>query len=117
MASSTLNQKSKFHARSNSLPSRPHPLVTQIDEHLCRLKSNESASSSSSSMSRKLSGLRDLYELVNELLNGSLKLLDVCGVAKDALLQAKEDTQQLPSILRRRGDEAGFTYEAKEYLA
>ncbi|MBA0734507.1 hypothetical protein Gogos_018411 [Gossypium gossypioides] len=140
MASSTLNQKSNFHARSNSLPSRPHPLVTQIDEHLCRLKSNESASSSSSSMSQKLSGLRNLYELVdnllqlpltqkslaqhcndkqvNELLNGSLKLLGVCGVAKDALLQAKEDTQQLPSILRRRrGDEAGFTYEAKEYLA
>lgn len=140
MASSPLNQKSNFHARSNSLPSRPHPLVTQFDEHLCRLKSNDSASSSSSSMSQKLSGLRDLYVLVdnllqlprtqksvaqqcnekqvNEWLNGSLKLLDVCGVAKDALLQAKEDTQQLQSILRRRrGDEAGFTYEAKEYLA
>ncbi|KAB2045939.1 hypothetical protein ES319_D01G198500v1 [Gossypium barbadense] len=129
MASSTLNQKSNFHARSSSLPSRPHPLVTQIDEHLCRLKANESASSSSSSMSQKLSGLSNLYELVdnllqlpltqkslaqqcndkqvNELLNGSLKLLG-----------AKEDTQQLPSILRRRrGDEAGFTYEAKEYFA
>ncbi|MBA0551090.1 hypothetical protein Golob_021988 [Gossypium lobatum] len=57
-------------------------------------------------MSQKLSGLRNLYELVdnllqlpltqkslaqqcndkqvNELLNGSLKLLGVCGVAKDA---------------------------------
>ncbi|PPD98432.1 hypothetical protein GOBAR_DD04560 [Gossypium barbadense] len=56
-------------------------------------------------MSQKLGGLIDL-------------LLDVCGVAKDALLQAKEDTQQLQSILRRRrGDEAGFIYEAKEYLA
>ncbi|GMI88022.1 hypothetical protein like AT2G17080 [Hibiscus trionum] len=140
MASSALNQKSNFHVRSNSLPSRPHPLVTQIDEHLCRLKSNESASSSSSSMTQNLSCLRDLYELVdnllqlpaiqkslaqecndkqvNELLNGSLKLLDVCGVVKDALLQAKEDTKQLQSILRRRrGDEVGFTKEAKEYLA
>ncbi|GMI88005.1 hypothetical protein like AT2G17070 [Hibiscus trionum] len=137
MASSALNQKSNFHARSNSLPSRPHPLVTQIEEHLCRLKSNESASSS---MTRNLSGLRDLYELidsllqlpvtqkslaqqcndkqVNELLNGSLKLLDVCGVAKDALFQAKEDTKNLQSILRRRrGDGVGFTNEAKEYLA
>ncbi|KAL4302530.1 hypothetical protein GQ457_10G023640 [Hibiscus cannabinus] len=138
MASSALNQKSNFHARSNSLPSRPHPLVTQIDEHLCRLKSSESASSS---MTPNLTGLRDLYELVdsllqlpvtqktlaqqcndmqvNELLNGSLKLLDVCGVAKDALLQAKEDTKQLQSILRRRrgADEGGFTNEAKEYLA
>ncbi|KAE8724747.1 Detected protein of unknown function [Hibiscus syriacus] len=91
-------------------------------------------------MTRNLSGLRDLYELVddllqlpvtqqslaqqwnnkqvNELLNGSLKLLDVCGMAKDVLLQAKEDTQQLQSIMRRRkGNEAGFTNEAKEYLA
>ncbi|XWS55161.1 hypothetical protein CRYUN_Cryun10bG0151200 [Craigia yunnanensis] len=140
MASSPLNQKSNFHARSNSLPSRPHPLIPQIDEHLCRLKSNEADSSSSPSIDEKLSGLRDLYELVdsllqlpltqkslakqcydkqvNELLNGSLKLLDVCGVAKDALLQAKEDTQKLQSILRRRRDDgAGFTNEAKEYLA
>ncbi|KAE8719156.1 putative serine/threonine-protein kinase [Hibiscus syriacus] len=140
MASSPLNQKSNFHARSNSLPSRPHPLVTQIDEYLCRLKSNESASSSSPPLTRNLSGLRDLYELVddllqlpviqqslaqrcndkqvNELLNESLKLLDVCGVAKDVLLQAKEDTQQLQSILRRRrGTEAGFTNETKEYFA
>ncbi|KAK6240650.1 hypothetical protein SCA6_006039 [Theobroma cacao] len=140
MASSPLNQKSNFHARSNSLPSRPHPLIPQIDEHLCRLKSNEAASSSSPSIHEKQNGLRDLYELVdsllqlpltqkslaqkcndkqvNELLNGSLRLLDVCGVAKDALLQAKEDAQELQSILRRRrGDEAGCTNEAKEYLA
>ncbi|WRX13737.1 Protein BPS1 [Theobroma cacao] len=114
----------------NLLPSRPHPLIPQIDEHLCRLKSNEAASSSSPSIHEKQNGLRDLYELVdsllqlpltqkslaqkcndkqvNELLNGSLRLLDVCGVAKDALLQAKEDAQELQSILRRRrGDEAG----------
>ncbi|XVF68036.1 hypothetical protein PTKIN_Ptkin10aG0170700 [Pterospermum kingtungense] len=140
MASSSLNQKSNFHARSNSLPSRPHPLIPQIDEHLCRLKSNQAASSSSSSFGQKLSGLRDLYGLVhsllqlpltqnslaqqcndkqvNELLNGSVRLLDVCGVAKDALLQAKEGTQELQSSLRRRrGNDAGFTKEAKEYLA
>ncbi|XP_022748531.1 uncharacterized protein LOC111298119 [Durio zibethinus] len=140
MASSPWNQKSNFRARSNSLPSRPHPLIPQIDEHLCRLKSNEANSSSSPSIVEKLSGLRDLYELVdsflqlpltqksltqqcndkqvNELLNGSLRLLDVGGVARDALLRAKEDNQELQSILRRRrGDDAGFTNEAKEYLA
>ncbi|XVF75756.1 hypothetical protein PTKIN_Ptkin13bG0212700 [Pterospermum kingtungense] len=131
---------SAFHARSNSLRSRPHPVILQIDEHLCRLKSNEAASTSSSpSMGEKLCGLRDLFESVesllrlpltqqslaqqcndkqvDELLNGSLRLLDVCAVAKDALLQAKEDTRQLQSILRRRGDDAGFTNEAKAYLA
>ncbi|KAK8714433.1 hypothetical protein V6N13_149625 [Hibiscus sabdariffa] len=110
---------------SISLPSRPHPLIPQIDEHLCRLKSNKAAISSSSII-EKLNGLRDLYELVDsllqlpstqnslaqsyndkELLNGSLRLLDVCGLAKDALLQAKEDAQQLQSVFRRRrGDDA-----------
>ncbi|MBA0848323.1 hypothetical protein Goshw_000598 [Gossypium schwendimanii] len=110
MASSTLNQKSNFHARSNSLPSRPHPLVTQIDEHLCRLKSNESASSSSSLMSQKLSGLRNMYELVDNLLQLPL--------TQKSLAQQCND-KQVNELLngRRRGDGAGFTYEAKEYLA
>ncbi|KAE8654356.1 putative serine/threonine-protein kinase [Hibiscus syriacus] len=136
MDSSALNQKSNFHARSNSLPSRPHPLIPQIDELLCRLRSNEAATSSSS-INEKLNGLRDLYELVhsflqlpntqkslaqnrndNELLNGSLKLLDACGLVKDTLLQAKDDTQQLQSVLRRRrGGDARFANEAKAYLA
>ncbi|KAE8687055.1 Detected protein of unknown function [Hibiscus syriacus] len=136
MDSSALNQKSSFHARSNSLPSAPHPLIPQIDEHLCRLKSNEAATSLSS-ITNRLNGLRDLYELVNswlqlpstqnslvqnsndnEFLNGSLRLLDVCGLAKDALLQAKEDTQQLQSVFRRRrGDDSGFANEVKAYLA
>ncbi|KAK8561208.1 hypothetical protein V6N13_149623 [Hibiscus sabdariffa] len=136
MDSSALNQKSSFHARSKSLPSRPHPLIPQIDEHLCRLKSNEAATSTSS-ITGRLNGLRDLYELVdswlqlpstqnslaqscndNELLNGSLRLLDVCGLAKDALLQAKEDAHQLQSVFRRRrGDDVGFKIDAKAYLA
>ncbi|KAB1997698.1 hypothetical protein E1A91_D12G041300v1 [Gossypium mustelinum] len=128
MFSTALNQKPNFHARSNS-----------IDEHLCRLKSNETASSSSHSINQKLNDLRDVYDLVDsllqlphsqnslaqqctdkqvdELLNGSLRLLDVCGVAKSALLQAKEDTQKLQSILRKKGDEAEIITEAKGYLA
>ncbi|KAE8719153.1 Detected protein of unknown function [Hibiscus syriacus] len=151
MAASPLNVQPSFHARSNSLPSRQHPITSQIDENVNRLrasqsastsssmgdklnclqdlyeyvdmflqlplthlwilnistmlKSNESATSSSPSLTRNLSALRDLYELVydllqlpvtqqslaqqcndkqvNELLNESLKLLDVCGVSKD----------------------------------
>ncbi|XVE67283.1 hypothetical protein DITRI_Ditri08aG0148300 [Diplodiscus trichospermus] len=125
---------------ASCLPSRPHLLIPQIDEHLCRLKSNETASSSSPSIIKKLSGLRDQYELVdnllqlpltqkslaqqcndqqvNELLNGSLRLLDLCGAAKDALLHAKEDAQELQSRLRRRrGDDSGLKNEAKKYMA
>ncbi|KAM5562709.1 hypothetical protein ABKV19_017759 [Rosa sericea] len=112
------------HTRSNSFPLRSHPIIQEVDEHLCRLRSSESTSTSSSTISHKLSGLQDLHDCVdrllqlplnqqalaqekhqkcaNELLDGSLRLLDVCSTAKDALLQTKECMQNLQSIIRRR---------------
>ncbi|KAL5856223.1 hypothetical protein ACOSQ4_006025 [Xanthoceras sorbifolium] len=136
MASSPLNTKSPFHARSNSLPSRPHPLVAQIDEHLSRLEASQAASSS---ISNNINGLADIYDLVNnflllphtlqaltqeclekqvdEVLDRSLKLVNVCGITKDALLQIKEEAQELQSVLRRRwGDESTVAKEVAEYL-
>ena len=130
MATSPLNIQSSYHSRSNSLPSRQHPLTSQIDENLSRLKATEAASTSSS-IGHKLNGLKDLHECVDlllqlpltqkalaqeqhrkwveELLDGSLMRLDVCSIAKDALLQTKECTQELQSILRRRrGAEMGL---------
>ncbi|GKV34754.1 hypothetical protein SLEP1_g43099 [Rubroshorea leprosula] len=138
MVFSPLNRKSYLHSCSNSLPSSPYLLIPQIDEHLARLiSSSEATTSSSSQISKNLSGLRDVYELVNsllqlphveqalshqcqddEVLGGSLRLLDACGMAKDALLQAKANTQELQSTLRRRwGNEVKFIHEVKEYLA
>ncbi|CAL8121865.1 unnamed protein product [Prunus armeniaca] len=129
-----------FHTRSNSFPSRPHPIVQEVDEHLCRLRSSEAASTSSSSICHKLSGLQDLHDCVdkllqlpltqqalakeqnekwtNELLDGSLRLLDGCSSAKDAILQTKECVQDLQSIIRRtRGGESGaLTSEVGKYL-
>ncbi|OMO92010.1 hypothetical protein COLO4_17955 [Corchorus olitorius] len=64
-----------FHARSNSLPSRQHPISSQIDENLNRL-----------------------------------------STAKDALLQTKESTQELQSILRRRRGVEGLSSEVRKYL-
>ncbi|XP_024163506.1 uncharacterized protein LOC112170443 [Rosa chinensis] len=129
-----------YHTRSNSFPSRPHPIIQEVDDHLCRLRSSEATSTSSSSVSHKLSDLHDLHDCVdrllqlpltqqalaqeqhqkwaNELLDGSIRLLDVCSVAKDALSQAKECIQDLQSIIRRRhGDESAvLTSEARKYL-
>ncbi|OMO72162.1 hypothetical protein COLO4_27794 [Corchorus olitorius] len=126
-----------FHARSNSLPSRQHPLTSQIEENLNRLRSSQSASTSSS-LGQQLIGLQDLNEYVDillqlplnqqalaqeeqrkcveELLDGSLVLLDVCNIAKDALLQTKEFTQELQSILRRRRGVEGLANEVRKYL-
>ncbi|KAL4319425.1 hypothetical protein GQ457_18G025890 [Hibiscus cannabinus] len=137
MAASPLNVQPSFHARSNSLPSRQHPITSQIDENVNRLRESRSASTSSS-IGDKLNCLQDLYEyvdmflqlpltqqalaqeqqkkLVDELLDGSLVLLDVCGTAKDALLQTKECTQELQSILRRRKGIEGLANEVRKYF-
>ncbi|XP_016652085.1 PREDICTED: uncharacterized protein LOC103341899 [Prunus mume] len=48
----------------------------------------------------------------------SLRLLDVCGIIKDALLQIKECTHELQSIMRRRrGGDMSFMSEVRKYLA
>ncbi|KAL5562398.1 hypothetical protein UlMin_032145 [Ulmus minor] len=122
------------HIRANSLPSRQNPLIPEFEEQLCRLRSSEAASSST--LGCKLSGLEDLHDCVekllllplnqqalsreqskkciDELLDRSLRLLDVCNIAKDALLQTKACTQELKSIMRRR---VGLAGEVKKFLA
>ncbi|KAG2291634.1 hypothetical protein Bca52824_038303 [Brassica carinata] len=123
-----------FHARSNSVPSMQHPQAAHVDEQLTRLRSSEAASSSSSSsIYQRLSNLQDLHDSldkmlrlsitnkalsqvqVEKLLDGSLRILDLCNVAKDALSQTKEGLKEIQSILRRkRGD---LSAEVKKYLA
>ncbi|XP_075645004.1 uncharacterized protein LOC142615994 [Castanea sativa] len=125
------------HARSNSFPSEPHPLIPQIDEHLCRLKNSEATSSSS--ICHKLSDLQDLHDCVDkllllpltqqafiqdhhrkwfdQLLDGSLRLLDVCSIAKDALLEMKTGIHELQSTMRRRqGGETRLAMEVGKYF-
>ncbi|XP_010423233.2 PREDICTED: uncharacterized protein LOC104708371 [Camelina sativa] len=120
-----------FHVRSNSLPSRLHPQAAHINEQLARLRSSEEAStSSSSSICHRLDNIQDLHEsldklirlpvpqnalsqeknkkAVEQLLDGSLRILDLCNISKDALSQMKEGLMEVQSILRRkRGDLSG----------
>ncbi|KAL9238464.1 hypothetical protein vseg_012881 [Gypsophila vaccaria] len=128
MASSTV-----YHARSISLPSRPHPTAEQVVEQLCRLRSSQSASTSSASVSVGLVGLKDLYSCVDELLqqslsqnqnvkcidevlDGSLRLLDICSASRDALQQSKECLGDVQSALRRRcSGDLSITKEAVQY--
>ncbi|KAK9287273.1 hypothetical protein L1049_015686 [Liquidambar formosana] len=140
MASSPLNSKTRHHARSISLPTRSHPLIPKFNEHLCRLKASEACSPSSTSIGHELSGVADLHDCVDgllilpltqlalaqeshrkwvdDLLDGSLRLFDVCSTARDALSQTKEHAQELQSIFRRRrGNEVGIAKEVGEYLS
>ncbi|OVA10882.1 Protein of unknown function DUF241 [Macleaya cordata] len=124
MASSN---KVAYHARSISLPTRSNPLTVTVEEQLCRLRSSELAasSSSSSSISHHLVGLKDLFECVEDflqmqstkqafsvnsvdgVLDGSIMLLDVCGTIMDVLSQMKQCVQDLQSSIRRRTNDIG----------
>ncbi|KAJ7967098.1 hypothetical protein O6P43_011403 [Quillaja saponaria] len=54
---------------------------------------------------------------VDELLDGSLRLLDVCTAAKDSLLYTKECARELQSIIRRRrGGDMELVTEVRKYL-
>ncbi|CAL1398191.1 unnamed protein product [Linum trigynum] len=123
-----------FHARSNSLPAGSHPLVSEIEEQVCRLRQSQAASTSSSSISHNLNGLQVVYDCVdqlfqlpttqqalindqkcfNELLDGSLRLLDLCNTAKDALSVMKESVAELQSAIRRR--QGGLEGETRRYM-
>lgn len=55
--------------------------------------------------------------MTNEL-DGSLRLLDVCGIIKDAVSQTKDCTHELQSIMRRRrGDDMNFMIEVRKDLS
>ncbi|KAJ4704753.1 hypothetical protein OWV82_021616 [Melia azedarach] len=124
---------------SNSLPSRPHPVISEFDEQLNRLEASEATSTSSSSICHKLNGLQALRCCIDkllqfpltqqtlsqeqhkiwfhELLDGSLRLLDVCITSKDALLKIKDHAQELQSTLcRKQGGKFEFACEVKKYL-
>ncbi|KAK9666696.1 hypothetical protein RND81_14G204300 [Saponaria officinalis] len=122
MAKNSLN--SSTHFRSISLPTTCQTISAQFDEHLSRLLLSKNATTSCSSLCQSVSTLVGLYECVDELLarpanqqvisrncqakwvddvlEGSLKLLDVCCVSRDAFLQTKESLQGVQSLLRRR---------------
>ncbi|KAJ1397677.1 hypothetical protein SESBI_31612 [Sesbania bispinosa] len=141
MAAVKTNTKTSLHSRSNSLPSAPHPIVSQVELHLNRLKdSGAFASLSSTSISHKLNGLHDLQystgkllqltttqqalaqecsdNQVDELLDGSLRILDICSSVKDCMLQSKDILHELQSVIRRKRDAAdGITIEGGKYLA
>ncbi|OVA15634.1 Protein of unknown function DUF241 [Macleaya cordata] len=146
MAASPLNPKALFrHTRSVSLPSRSNPLTIRVEEQLHTLRSSAEATTSSTSPSfifHCLCGLKDLFErvddllrlplvqttlanersdkkCVNEVLNGSLRMLDVCGTTTDVLSQMKQCVQDLQSSLRRRrrvGNEFGLANEFGSYM-
>ncbi|KAI3464722.1 hypothetical protein Pfo_021385 [Paulownia fortunei] len=99
--------------------------MDDVEDHLCRLKA--STSTSSTSICANLASLRDLHEginnliqmpslqqalsheqgenWINELLEGSLRLVDLCGFSRDIVCLTKESVQELESSIRRKADD------------
>ena len=129
--------KSTFHLRSSSLPSKNHPLTEGFEEQLSRLRESEATSSS---VSYKLSALEDLHDSVDDLLHSplvqqalsnehhskcieeslerSIRLLDVCGTTRDVFSQMKECVHGLKSSLWRKrcGESRCLENEVGEYM-
>ncbi|XP_021732269.1 uncharacterized protein LOC110699083 [Chenopodium quinoa] len=115
--------KTSLHNRSASLPSTSHPLDANIESHLRGLKASQATPSSSSSLCQSLCSVKDLHEQMNDLirlphneqilshkhyrveveevLDGSLALLDASSSALDALSQMNQSILDLKSALRR----------------
>ncbi|QHO40322.1 uncharacterized protein DS421_5g136520 [Arachis hypogaea] len=127
---------SKLHVRSNSLPNGSHPCSSRVQEQLNNLRNFE-ATCTSESVVKGLSMLEDVYfsmdNLLNvgstqkaisdhqsvkcfqEILDGSIKVLDVCGIARDTVMQIKENVQSLHSSLRRRKGDSCIEKSIAEY--
>jgi galactitol-specific phosphotransferase system IIB component len=128
----------KYNVRSISLPSRSHPSTIRVDEELNKLKTWEGTSTSTSrSIHNGLSLLEDLYislddlfnmtstkqvisnhrgeKCIEEVLDGSMMILDICGTTRDTMLQVKENVQALHSSLRRRKSDSSVEKSVVEY--
>ncbi|XP_041020553.1 uncharacterized protein LOC121262225 [Juglans microcarpa x Juglans regia] len=127
MASSSPKPSKRYSLRSISLPARSHPSTLRVEEQLNKIKSWEASTSSSKRVETICLGLSLLGELyrciddllnlpltqqalaqqqhqkwVNDLLEGSLGYLDVCGKTRDAILSMQESIRELQSALRRK---------------
>ncbi|CAL0331954.1 unnamed protein product [Lupinus luteus] len=128
----------KYHVRSNSFPSASHPSTVSIEKELNILKVWEATSTSTSdSIFTALSSLQDLYiclddhlnmastqklmshhrgeKCMEEILDGSVRLLDICGITRDTMLEIKENVQALHSALRRRKGDSSIERSVAEY--
>ncbi|WVZ09736.1 hypothetical protein V8G54_014266 [Vigna mungo] len=128
----------KFHIRSNSFPTGSHPSISRIEEELTKLKTWEASSTSTSnSIGTGLSLLSDLHicledvlnmastqklisnnqgeKFIEELLDGSVRILDICDITRDTFLQIKENVESLHSALRRRKGDSSIERIVAEY--
>ncbi|KAL8194092.1 hypothetical protein R6Q57_026334 [Mikania cordata] len=122
----------KGQVKSISLPCRTHPTTVRIEQELNTAKIAAAVAASKPSAETICSGLSQLAELykclddllnlsatrvlvsgdqntkwVEELVEESVNLLDVCGSIRDMVTQYKEHAKDLQCVLRRRKSDLG----------
>ncbi|KAK9129300.1 hypothetical protein Sjap_009787 [Stephania japonica] len=132
---------SRYSVRSISMPPRSHPSALTVEESLSKLKAlwDSSSTLKGEKVCIGLAGVVELYSSVEDLmhlpitqqtlmdlheckkwvddvLEGSVRLLDVCGTTRDILLQMKGHVQDLQSALRRKGGEVAEDMEVDAYI-
>ncbi|KAJ0252209.1 hypothetical protein HA466_0130360 [Hirschfeldia incana] len=117
------NMMIKKQLRSISLPSRSHPSTSGIEEAINKVKTINTTKSSSESIFTGLAGLEELYDctdvflnmcstqrvmssvrpdFMEEMLDGSLRLMDICSVSRDLMVETQEHVRDLQSCVRRK---------------
>ncbi|XP_010667187.1 uncharacterized protein LOC104884261 [Beta vulgaris subsp. vulgaris] len=121
-------RRTTSHIRSSSWPSTSHPLDSSVEALLHKLTTSKlEPSSTASSICTNLSNIKELYEGINhsigcplnqralsleqhqasveEVLEGSLSLLEACSSTNDVLSLLREAIVELQSCLRRKSGE------------
>ncbi|XP_010316455.1 uncharacterized protein [Solanum lycopersicum] len=116
---------SKSNKRSISLPSRSHPATQNIEEELDKLKTWEfSASPTAEAVYNGLIGFGEVHKCMGDLLNlpstlqalsqcqnkkwvdeildKSVRFLDICGTTRELVSQLEENVKDVQSSLRRK---------------
>ncbi|XP_060193015.1 uncharacterized protein LOC132622427 [Lycium barbarum] len=133
-----------FSAKSNktsiSLPSRSHPATERIEEELNKLKTWEfSASPTAEAVYNGLLGLCEVHKCMGDLLNlpltlqalsqcqnkkwvdeildKSVRFLDICGTTRDIVSQFKENVKDIQSSLRRRKGDLSMEASSTNYTS
>ncbi|KAH0700101.1 hypothetical protein KY284_014316 [Solanum tuberosum] len=119
---------SKSNKRSISLPSRSHPATQNIEEEINKLKTWEfSASPTAEAVYSGLIGLGEVHKCmvdllnlpltlqslsqcqnkkwVDEILDKSVRFLDICSTTREIVSQFKENVKDVQSSLRRRKED------------
>ncbi|PHU26881.1 hypothetical protein BC332_05213 [Capsicum chinense] len=125
------------HFRSVSFPGRSHPTTQRVEEELNKLKSLEvPAAPKADTVYNGLLGLEKLYKCIDDLINlpqtlsrsvdakwvddlleKSVRLLDVCGTTRELVSRYKEGVRDLQSSLRRRKGDSTTDDSAERFTS